>query len=161
MCKVTSVRGGHTKGRRTATSWMDVMIHDILLKIHRLKGFWSKGRESIPPAKSATTKLLFFMHLPHLSIHLCCQTGVFLKTLKASHVTPTVSFVEYALVIKAHGLLSCCFIFHLFFFFFLFVRCVLIGGTSCLFALVHIFRVRNSIIYQKVFVEEELKLMLR
>lgn len=46
-------------------------------------------------------KLLFFMHLVCF-IHLFCQTG-------ASHVTPTVSFVEYALVIKAHGLLNCVF----------------------------------------------------
>lgn len=43
-------------------------------------------------------KLLFFMHLVCF-IHLFCQTG-------ASHVALTVSFVEYALVIKAHGLLS-------------------------------------------------------
>lgn len=46
-------------------------------------------------------KLLFFMHLVCF-IHLFCQTG-------ASHVTPTVGFVEYALVIKAHGLLGCFF----------------------------------------------------
>lgn len=103
MCRVTGW-GRHTGDRRTATSWTDVMTHDILLNIrniHWLKGFLGNRVWSIPSTKSATMKLLFFMHLVCF-IQLFCQTG-------ASHVTPTVSFVEYALVIKAHGLLSCFF----------------------------------------------------
>lgn len=86
------------------------MTHDILLNIHnihQLKGFLGYGLWIDSINKASHDEAAVF-HAPRLFYSPFCQTG-------ASHVTPTVSFVEYALVIKAHGLLSCFLPFYLLF----------------------------------------------